>query len=60
MRTYIVCVDKTHPAYLKRGIVRRDDGGCMVLVEWSTWSYICTWVMRDGLSGLPGTNFADN
>lgn len=56
MRKYIVCIDREHPAYLKRGIVRRDDGGSMVLVEWCTWSkVICTWVFRESLTGLPGT-----
>ncbi len=53
MRKYVVCVDKSHPAYLKRGTVRRDNNGDMVLIEWYTWTYICTWVFRDGLSGLP-------
>ena len=51
MRKYIVCIDKSHPAYLKRGVIRRQNDS-MTLVEWCTWSDICTWVFNDSLSGL--------
>jgi hypothetical protein len=52
MRKYIVCIDRSHPAYLKRGKVRRHSDTGMILIEWCTWSYICTWVFKDELSGI--------